>query len=117
MSIKPGGPQVILPTIPSVDTHESDNTSHRSLAPLASSETFSDLAASARDDQPSEETSPSTLKVKSTTKNDFDSLEVLFDFSSSGISSDMQLETESTSPTPNRRRSSQINTIMSIEKV
>ena len=117
----------MLPTIPSVDCEETTDQPSRPLAPLASSETFSDVAALANDDQPaketlsvSTETDNSSSKGKTavkTTKSDFDSLEVLFDFPSSGLSSDTPLETEDAIRTSTHIRFTEMNQIIGTEKV
>lgn len=124
MTIKSGETFIAIPTlstIASVDSDESGEPPSRPLAPLASSETFSDVAALANDDQPApappaKANPPSSTKGK-TTKSDFDSLEVLFDFPSSGISSDAQLDVADSSRVSNPIRSSTINQTVTTEKV
>ena len=122
MTIKSGETFIGIPTLPtiaSVDSEESGDPPSRPLAPLASSETFSDVAALANDDQPAppaKENPSSSTKAK-TTKSDFDSLEVLFDFPSSGISSDAQLDVVDSSRMSHPIRSSTINQTVTTEKV
>jgi len=120
--IKPSEPNVSLSTIPSVDFDESTDISHRPLAPLASSETFTDVAALILDEQPKQETktvSTTSNQVSSVkaTKNEFDSLEKLFDFSSSGISNDTQIEIENSTQNSNHIRFSENNQIIRTDKV
>jgi len=82
----------VLTPIASVETEDSVGPVHRPLAPLASSETFTDLTVIGRDEPIKEE-----IKAKSSTKstkNEFDSLEALFDFPSSGISSNTHLNVD-----------------------
>ena len=77
------------------------------LAPLASSETFSDLVMLNSDVQenrdnkiPSNNNEDDRLSQEAKhekVKNDFDSLELLFDFPSSEISSDIHLNVEQSS--------------------
>ncbi|CAF0918598.1 unnamed protein product [Adineta steineri] len=108
ISIKSSEATVALPTlatIPSMDIDESIETPHRPLAPLASSETFTDVNSLSHDDHKlqgntkisstknkKEHLSPQTSSK--TTKSEFDSLEILFDFPSSGISSNTHLNVE-----------------------
>ncbi|CAF3695070.1 unnamed protein product [Rotaria socialis] len=117
----------LLPTIPSIDIDDSNDQLHPPLAPLASSETFSDVDALHRDTQ-------SQLKVKKlsvdlkqngtheelsrkTTKSEFDSLEKLFDFPSSEISNEPSLDIESTSRNSKTRiRFSDTNQIINANK-
>jgi len=121
--MKPNEATVALPTIPSVDIDESIDTflRHPPLAPLASSETFSDVAALSHDEQSKEDiktlSTNNENKSSKTTKHEFDSLEVLFDFPSSKMSSDIQLETENKSQTADHRRRSHTNPLISTEKV
>ncbi len=121
--IKPNEATVALPTIPSVDIDESIDTflRHPPLAPLASSETFSDVAALSHDEQSKEDiktlSTNNENKSSKTTKHEFDSLEVLFDFPSSGISSDMHLEIGNTTQNSNHIRFSDANQIISTNKV
>lgn len=123
MTIKSGETLIAiptLPTIPSVDSEDAGEPLSRPLAPLASSETFSDVAALANEDQPvstpAKENSSSSTKQK-TTKSDFDSLEVLFDFPSSGISSDAQSDVQDSNRMSNPIRSSTVNQTVTTEKV
>ncbi|CAF0931183.1 unnamed protein product [Adineta steineri] len=108
ISIKSSEATVALPTlatIPSMDIDELTETPHRPLAPLASSETFTDVNSLSHDDHKlqgnakisstknkKEHLSPQTSSK--TTKSEFDSLEILFDFPSSGISSNTHLNVE-----------------------
>ncbi|CAF0748514.1 unnamed protein product [Rotaria sordida] len=100
-SIKPHDTIVILPSIPSMDVDELNDTSHRPLAPLASSETFSDVDALSRDSQQQQDLKISSINNEEsnikTPKSDFDSLEKLFDFPSSDISSEARLDIERSS--------------------
>jgi hypothetical protein len=106
----------ILSTIPSIDIDESNDVEHRPLAPLASSETFTDVISMAHDPIVSSDIDLSVRcqKVNRTTKSDFDSLEFLFDFPSSGISSDTQLELIQSSPSSNHIRFADNDQIISI---
>lgn len=110
-----------LATIPSIDIDESNDISHRPLAPLASSETFTDVAAIIRDDIAKEEseilTRDNEQTSRKTTESDFDSLEILFDFPSSGISSDTHFAVETTTQNCNHIRFSDTNQIIKSDKV
>jgi hypothetical protein len=131
MFLKSSDGNVMLPTIPSVDIDETLDILHHPLAPLASSETFTDVAALIREDQQKEEekglsvnndlNSPkkeSSIKIITpTTKTAYDSLEVLFDFPSSSISTDTQLEVVHTSQSANRIRFADNDQIISTNKV
>jgi len=111
-----------------MDIDELVDTSHRPLAPLASSETYSDVVGLTRDDQQQKQdikTSSTTHEEKpsneqssrKTTKSEFDSLEVLFDFPSSGISSNTHLTVEQSSQVVNHIRFSNNDQIISADKV
>ena len=116
ISIRPNESISFLPTIPSMDVDESVDAAHRPLAPLASSETFTDVVGISHserqhDDQPvtsPEPESPSPAHQQpnrtKTTKSEFDSLEILFDFPSSGISTETQLDESRISQSSNRIR-------------
>ena len=110
-----------------MDLDESAEASHRPLAPLASSETFSDGITTNHDDQKQQNTDLSLtnneenalgeeLNHKST-KSDFDSLEKLFDFSSSGISSETHLNNERSTQNNTRIRFSDTNQIFTTDQV
>ncbi|CAF4660288.1 unnamed protein product, partial [Rotaria sp. Silwood2] len=125
-SIKSNDTIVVLPTIPSMDVDESNDMSHRPLAPLASSETFSDVDAISRDSQQKQDNKISSINNEEnhlneesshkTTKSDFDSLEKLFDFPSSDISSENRLDVEHSSHTTARIRFSDTNEIINSDK-
>jgi hypothetical protein len=128
VSIKSTEATVILSTIPSVeDIDESIDMSHRPLAPLASSETFSDVTALTRDDQPKQEMKTASINNENKflnpessckpTKSHFDSLEILFDFSSSGISNDIHVANENSTQDSSHIRSSETNPIINTNKV
>ena len=94
-------PTIVLSTIQSVDIDESKDSAHRPLAPLASSETFTDVNSIVRDDLVKRDSSVSAYDKnlntnhhpsRTTTKSEFDSLEILFDFPSSGISNEVDLD-------------------------
>lgn len=100
-----------------MDVDESADAVHRPLAPLASSETFTDVVGISNgieipnDDKrlPSPEPETPTAADQPTdrtraAKSDFDSLEILFDFPSSGISTDTQLDENRISQSSNRIR-------------
>jgi hypothetical protein len=120
ISIKPNESNSFLPTIPSMDVDESAEAVHRPLAPLASSETFTDMAGISNgsgmlpNDKPLLSPEPETPTANNqptnqtkATKSDFDSLEVLFDFPSSGISTDTQLDEGRIPESSNRIRFSE----------
>ncbi|CAF0742957.1 unnamed protein product [Rotaria sp. Silwood1] len=126
-SIKSNDAIVMLPTIPSMDVDDSNDILHRPLAPLASSETFSDVDALNRDTQQKQDINSSSidneenhLKEESTcktTKSDFDSLEKLFDFPSSEMSSETHLDIEHPSQsTTTRIRFSDMDQIITSDK-
>ena len=109
-----------LPTILSIDLDDASGTLDRSMAPLASSETFSDGISICCDEQDKalataqpngllKSEKPSNLKA---TSSNFDSLEVLFDFSSSSLTNEPPTEPKRSSETPSRIRfSDNIQTI------
>ncbi len=115
MTIKSNEANVILSPIPSVDIDETGDTPHRPLAPLASSETFSDGVGLNHDEQDNKNNNQQT--DRKIPKTEFDSLEVLFDFPSSGISSDAQLDIEQTSESTNHIRFSDANRTITSDKV
>ena len=118
ISIKPNESISFLPTIPSMDVDESAEAVHRPLAPLASSETFTDVVGISNgvgiphnDKQRLSSPEPETPTAADqptnqtrATKSHFDSLEILFDFPSSGISTDTQLDENRISQSSNRIR-------------
>jgi len=87
---------VVTNTTSSICVTESVDKLHRALAPLASSETFSDVASIYHDEQlkidvPTNGISNAEKKLNRTTRNnDFDSLEILFDFPSSDLPNDSE---------------------------
>lgn len=90
---------------------ESIDQLHRVLAPLASSETFSDVT-SIYHDEPQKKDLP--IKVTCEEKpvgmgrnNDFDSLEILFDFPSNELKTDSQANLLRPSQSPSRIRFSE----------
>lgn len=109
---------------PAVDPPGFATRTHPTLAPLASSETFSDVvslyhdeqskANAARTDEPlqTEQRSRRTTKI-----NDFDSLEILFDFPSSNLSNEVQSTTSHPTEAPARIRFSENAQIININKV
>ena len=113
-SMKNFDPPTFLPSIPSEDHDESEETKHRRLAPLASSETFTDVHAITNESN----LLPSPpLTGNSATKGDYDSLEALFDFPSSGISSDVHLEELHASQSSGRIRFADNDQIITTSKV
>lgn len=108
-------PPTFLPSIPSEDHDESEETKHRRLAPLASSETLGDVHAIVQDENDEENLLSSP--IKETPKADYDSLEVLFDFPSSGISSDVHLEELHISQSSGRIRFADNDQIITTTKV
>ncbi len=111
-----------------MDIDELVDTSHRPLAPLASSETYSDVVGLTGDDQQQKQdikTSSTTHEEKpsneqssrKTTKSEFDSLEILFDFPSSGISTNTHLTVEQSSQAVNHISFSHNDQIISADKV
>ena len=111
-----------------MDIEDSNDPLHPPLAPLASSETFSDVDALHRDSQPQLNVKKLSVDFKQngiheelsrkTTKSEFDSLEKLFDFPSSEISNEPSLEIEPTSRnTTSRIRFSDTDQIINANKV
>jgi len=85
-----------LSATPSMDITGSIDRLHGPLAPLASSETFSDVS-SIYDEQPKQDLSTDHRISKSNKKSnliigntDYDSLEILFDFPSADLSNEPQ---------------------------
>jgi hypothetical protein len=82
------------------------------------------MAALAHDDPLKEENQNLSANISSnggssrkTTKSEFDSLEVLFDFPSSAISSDTHLEIDQSTSNSNHIRFSETNEIITTDKV
>lgn len=94
-----------------MDIIESVDREHRVLAPLASSETFSDVTAIYHDEQAKKDLPrPSNFEEKTTRfsrHSDFDSLEILFDFPSMDLTTDSQRNLQRPSHSPSRIRFSQ----------
>lgn len=105
---------VVLSTSSSIDIVGSIDRLHCALAPLASSETFSDVVSISQDDPPKKST-PVKNDTSSTEKNtnriikdnDFDSLEILFDFPSTDLTNDPQTDTVRKTENPCRIRFSE----------
>lgn len=100
---------------------ESIDGLHRVLAPLASSETFSDVTSIYRDEQQKKDL-PITLiseekSVRMGRNNDFDSLEILFDFPSNELKTDSQTNLLRPSHSPSRIRFSETPQIITSSKV
>ncbi len=127
MSLRTGEVNTALATIPSVDVDESADIAHRPLAPLASSETFSDVSALTHD-EPLNQTTPSSPKINKDhpaneesnqrkTQANFNSLEVLFDFPSSRMSSATQLDVDHPIENSHHIRFATTDQIVSVDKV
>ena len=100
---------------------ESIDRLHRVLAPLASSETFSDVTSIYRDEQQKKDL-PITLiseekPVRMGRNNDFDSLEILFDFPSTDLKTDSQTNLLRPSHSPSRIRFSETPQIITSSTV
>ncbi|CAF0902526.1 unnamed protein product [Adineta ricciae] len=106
----------ILPTTPSVDISASADQLHTSLAPLASSETFSDVVSLNLDEQSNKEQGTLNSGKKNIKINDFDSLEMLFDFPSLDLSIDSQKDIAQPVETGSRIRFSANTQIINISK-
>nr|ACD54763.1 unknown [Adineta vaga] len=109
----------IIPTTPSIDITASVDRLHTDLAPLASSETFSDVVSLCHDDQLKKDKKTFNTEKKSNQMNkinDFDSLEILFDFPSVDLSIDSQTDIVHPVETPCRIRFSENTQIINIQK-
>ncbi|CAF3690493.1 unnamed protein product [Adineta steineri] len=114
----------VLPTTPSIDTGELVDPLHNTLAPLASSETFSDGVSLCFDEQQKKDSSNNNNEAFNSDKiskpkqktNDYDSLEILFDFPSSDLSNDLRVEIPRSPETPSRIRFSENLQIININK-
>ncbi|CAF1324688.1 unnamed protein product [Rotaria sordida] len=99
LSIKTIERCVGLPTSSSMDITASIDRLHSTQAPLASSETFSDVVSICRDEQQTHLSSNNGISInidKNSNQiiqdNDFNSLEILFDFPSVNITNDSQTD-------------------------
>lgn len=115
---------VVLPPATSIEIKISSDELHRPLAPLASSETFSDVGSIYRDDQQKKDlpvnkgkTNPTKKSTPTIKNNDFDSLEILFDFQSSDLSNDVQTDIIRSPESPCRIRFSENTQIINATKV
>jgi hypothetical protein len=115
---------VIPTTTSSICVTQSPDRIRRVLAPLASSETFSDVASIYHDEQQSRKDGPTNgisnaeKKSKRTIKNtDFDSLEILFDFSSTDLENDSDTNVVQAPENPCRIRFSENTQIINATKV
>ena len=95
-----------------MDNIGSTNRENRVLAPLASSETFSDVNSIFHDEQQTKKDLPSVSNSEEKTtrinrNNDFDSLEILFDFPSMDLTTDSQRNLQRPSHSPSRIRFAQ----------
>ena len=97
LNVRINEPLPALSAIPSMDVEETNETKNRPLAPLASSETLTEVNVLGVNENKVEATAR-------TPKGNFDSLELLFDFPSSGISNDTQLDDVQTPESLNQIR-------------
>jgi len=118
MLIKPTETTVNLSAMPSMEITSSMDRLHRPLAPLASSETFSDVGSIYRDEQQIKDL-PKNNRISNPIirNNDFDSLEILFDFPSVDLSNDSQPDILRSTENPCRIRFSDQTQIINTPKV
>jgi hypothetical protein len=124
VSIKSTEPTLVLPGTSSMDIARTVEKLHRPLAPLASSETFSDVGSLCHNDRQKTNlpvnNGTSYFDTQSNTitrNNDFDSLEILFDFPSTDLFTDSQNDVIPTVETPCRIRFSENTQIINTNKV
>ena len=99
------------------NSNTTDKLIHRPLAPLASSETFSDVSSIYRDETLNKD-SLTNKQLQNTIKNsDFDSLEILFDFPSVDISNESQTKLETRTESSCRIRFSENTQIINSPRV
>ena len=119
MSLKPTETTAVISVSnPSIEKSDLTDKTHRPLAPLASSETFSDVGSIYRDDQHKKELTKTNRISNSITKNiDFDSLEILCDFQSGDLSNDSHTDIPRPTQSHSRIRFSENTQIINPTKV